>query len=108
MSEININQLQLLQQNLQNILLQKQQFQKQLSEIDSALNELKDSSNVYKIIGNIMVASKKPELQKDLQQKKEIIDLRLKNFEKQEQTLKQKAEELQQKMMEELKNTKKV
>jgi prefoldin beta subunit len=107
MSEININQLQLLQQNLQNILLQKQQFQKQLSEIDSALNELKDSSNVYKIIGNIMVASKKPELQKDLQQKKEIIDLRLKNFEKQERTLKQKAEELQQKMMEELKNTKK-
>jgi len=103
MAETDINQLQLLQQNLQNILLQKQQFQKQLAEIDSALKEIETSSNTYKIIGNIMVATKKAGLQKDLKQKKEILDLRLKNFEKQEQTLKEKAEELQTKVMEQLK-----
>ena len=103
MAEADINQLQLLQQNLQNILLQKQQFQKQLAEIDSALKEIGTSSNTYKIIGNIMVMTKKSDLQKDLKQKKEILDLRLKNFEKQEQTLKEKAEELQQKVMEQLK-----
>lgn len=103
MTGANITQLQLLQQNLQNILIQKQQFQKQLTEIDSALKEIKTSPTAYKIIGNIMVASKKEDLQKDLRQKKEILDLRLKNFEKQEQTLKQKTEELQQKVMEEFK-----
>jgi len=103
MAETDINQLQLLQHNLQNILLQKQQFQKQLAEIDSALKEIETSSNTYKIIGNIMVATKKAGLQKDLKQKKEILDLRLKNFEKQEQTLKEKAEELQTKVMEQLK-----
>ncbi|MBR9683369.1 prefoldin subunit beta [Candidatus Woesearchaeota archaeon] len=106
MTQADFNQLQLLQQNLQNTLLQKQQFQKQSMEIDSALEELKDSSAAYKIIGNIMVASKKPDLQKDLQQKKELIDLRLKNFEKQEQMLKEKAEELQKKVMEQLKEKK--
>lgn len=106
MTEANLNQLQLLQQNLQNILLQKQQFQKQLAEFDSALKELETSSNAYKIVGNIMVASKKPDLKKDIQNKKEILDLRLKNFEKQEQILKQKTEELQQKVMEEMKQKK--
>ena len=103
MSETDIDQLQLLQQNLQNILLQKQQLQKQLSEIDSALESMKDSTSTYKIIGNIMVASKKTDLQKDLQQKKETFDLRIKNFEKQEQTLKQKLEEFQQKVMQQIK-----
>lgn len=103
MSETDINQLQLLQQNLQNILLQKQQLQKQLSEIDSALESMKDSTSTYKIVGNIMVASKKTDLQKDLQQKKETFDLRIKNFEKQEQTLKQKLGEFQQKVMQQIK-----
>lgn len=103
MTETNLNQLQLLQQNLQSVLLQKQQLQKQLVEIESALKELETSPQAYKIIGNIMVASKKDDLQKDIQQKKEIIDLRLKNFEKQEQTLKQKTEDLQKTVMEDLK-----
>lgn len=102
MAETDLTQLQLLQQNLQNILLQKQHFQKQLIEIDSALKELETSSTAYKIIGNIMVASKRTDLQKDLQQKKEILDLRFKNFEKQEQVLKQKTEELQQKVLTQL------
>ena len=84
MSETDITQLQLLQQNLQNILLQKQQFQKQSAEIDSALKEIETTKASYKIIGNIMVASQKQDLQKELQQKKELLDLRLKNFEKQE------------------------
>jgi prefoldin beta subunit len=103
MPETDINQLQLLQQNLQNILLQKQQLQKQLNEIDSALESLKDSDSAYKIVGNIMVVSKKTDLQKDLQQKKETLNLRIKNFEKQEQILKQKLEESQKNVMQQLK-----
>lgn len=106
MTETDLGQLQLLQQNLQNLFLQKQQFQKQLAEIDSALKELETSSTAYKILGNIMVASEKAALQKELQQKKELVELRLKSLTKQEQSLKQKTEELQQKVLTELKKKK--
>ena len=103
MADADINQLQLLQQNLQNVMLQKQQFQKQIAEFDSALEELENTETAYKIIGNIMVASKKDNLKKDLEQKKEVLSLRIKNFEKQEKTLKENTEELQKKVLENLK-----
>ncbi len=98
-----INQLQLLQQNLQNTILQKQQFQRQLTEVDSALKEIDTSENVYKIVSNLMISVKKPEIKQDLQQKRELFDLRLKNFEKQEKKLKENIEEMQKKVLENLK-----
>jgi prefoldin beta subunit len=71
-----ISQLQLVEQKLQGILLQKQTFQTQLLEVENALNELKKAKgDTFKIIGNIMVASKKEALNKDLKSKKEILDL---------------------------------
>lgn len=106
MAEAEITQLQLLQQNLQNNLLQRQQLERQAAEIDSALNELETSPSAYKILGQIMVASKKEELQKELKEKKELLDLRVRNLAKQEQTLKQKSEELRQKVLENLKKKK--
>lgn len=103
MNDQDIFQLQLLQQNLQNIVLQKQHLQKQLAEINSALEEIVSSPSVYKIIGDIVVASEKNSLKKELEQKKEILQLRLKNFEKQEQILKEKTEETQKKVLEKVK-----
>jgi|SRR3989339_1363421 len=105
-SETEIAQLQLLQQNIQSLLLQKQQFQKQLTEFESALLELKDSEVIYRIIGNIMVASKKADVEKDLKQKKEVLDLRLNSIDKQEKMLKQRMEETQKKVLEGLKQKK--
>ena len=99
MTDADITQLQLLQQNLQNILVQKQQFQRQLTEIDSALNETESAETTYKILGNIMVSTNKESLQKELKEKKDLLDLRLKNFEKQETALKEKTEELQKNVM---------
>jgi chaperonin cofactor prefoldin len=63
--EDHLMQLQIAQQNLQNILLQKQQFQMQLNEFTSALSELKTTEKAYHIVGNLMVASKKEDLEKD-------------------------------------------
>lgn len=90
-----INQLQIYEQGLQNILLQKQQFQSQISEIDSALKELENSSQSYKIIGNIMVNSKKEDLKKDLESRKSTLELRIKTIEKQEESIKEKAKKIQ-------------
>jgi len=98
-----INQLQLLQQNLQNLILQKQQVQNQMLEIESALTELKTTDKAYKIVGKIMLASSKDRLIKNLQEKKEVSEVRIKNFKEQETSLQKNIEEVQKEVMEELK-----
>lgn len=103
-TEQKINQLQLFEQSLQNILAQKQQFQMQLMEIESALNELDKSDTAYKIVGNIMVASNKEDLKSDLKSKEEVVNLRLTTLEKQENQIKEKAEKLQSEVLKKIKN----
>lgn len=103
-TEQKIGQLQLYEQSAQSILSQKQQFQMQLVEIESALSELEKSEEAYKIIGNIMVASKKEDLKTDLNSKKDIVSLRLKTLEKQENQIKEKAEKLQAEVLKKIKN----
>jgi prefoldin beta subunit len=102
-----IDQLQLLQQNLQNLVLQKQQVQNQLLETDSAISELKTTDKAYKIVGKIMLASSKENLIKDLEEKKEISEVRIKNFKEQESSLQKNIEEVQKEVMGELKGEEK-
>ena len=102
-TEQKISQLQLYEQSLQSILLQKQQFQSQLIETESALKELETTKEAYKIIGNIMVASKKEDIKKDLESKKEIISLRIKTLEKQETQIREKAKKLQEEISKNIK-----
>ena len=78
---------------------QRQQFQMQLLEVESALEELKKTDKAYRIIGNIMVASEKPALEKELQEKKDRIEIRVKSFEKQETLLKDQAKALREEIM---------
>lgn len=102
-----IMQLQQLEQNLQRFLMQKQHFQTQLLEVDNALEELsKAKGDTYKIIGTIMVSAEKEGLKKELAEKKEILELKLKSFEKQEDITKEKATKLQAEVMEKLKDKK--
>ena len=95
--------LQQIEQELQSFLLQKQNFQNQTIEVDSALKELESSNESYKIIGNIMIRSGKDELVKDLKSKKEMASLRIKTIEKQENMLREKAGKIQSEVMEKLK-----
>ena len=98
-SDEKVAQLQLLEQNMQQFLMQKQQFQMQLSEITTALENLKDTNNAYKIIANIMVSSKKEDLEKELQQKKEMLELRIKSLEKQEDSIREKSKKIQKEVL---------
>lgn len=85
-----IQELQILEQNMQNLLLQKQAFMFELNETDNALEELKNSKDdVYKLVGQIMIKSKKDDVEKDLSNKKNVIDLRVKAIEKQEELIKE-------------------
>ena len=89
-----LEQLQGIEQQLHQSLLQRQQLSAQQLEIESALEELKGAKNAFKIVGNIMVQSAPDVLVKDLEQKKELVALRLKSLDKQEEQLRKHAEDL--------------
>ena len=94
-----ISKLQILEQRIQSLIMQKQNFQSQTLEIENALGEIGDAKETYKIVGNVMVSVDRNELKKDLTSKKEIADLKLKNIEKEEKKLRGEAEELQKEVM---------
>lgn len=98
----NLKQLQLLQQNLQNVLVQKQQVQTQLLEVESAAKQLESTSSAYKLVGKIMIAFSTSSLLQELQEKKEVIQLRLKTISAQEQKLQGTIETVQQDVVKEL------
>lgn len=101
-----VNQLQLAQQNLQNILTQKQQLEAQLSELDSSLSELGAASQAYKIIGKIMISCSGEKLTSELKERKEVITLRVQSMQKQEDKIKEHIEKLQKEVLEEYKQKK--
>ncbi|MEK6841172.1 MAG: prefoldin subunit [Nanoarchaeota archaeon] len=103
-SEKKVQELQLIEQNLSNLVMQKQAFQSRLLENENALRELEETKKQsYRIIGNILVAMDKEKLKKDLLSEKDIFELRIKNIEKQENKLKEKAQELQAEVLKNLK-----
>ena len=97
-----ISQLQLIEQSLQNLSSQKQQFQLQLMETESALKELENAKEAYKIIGSIMVLTGKDDLKKELDSKKSVIELRIKNIDKQENQIREKSSKIRAKVMEKM------
>lgn len=90
-----IRQLQMLEQALQQLLMQKQAFQLQLMETEAALKEIQGTQEAYKIVGNVMILTKKEELEKELREKKETTELRVSSLDKQEARTREKASALQ-------------
>ena len=104
-SKEDIQTFQNLQQQLQMILMQKQNIQAQKSEVENALSEINkvDEKDAYEVVGNIMVKKSKKELIESLEKKKEMFDLRLKTIEKQQSKLSEKATEIQEKISKNIK-----
>ena len=99
-----VQDLQMLDQNLQGFIAQKQVNQLELNESNNALDELKktSSSEVFKITGGIMIKTKKEDLVKNLEEKKKLLDLRVNSIEKQEKLLEEKASKLREDINKEL------
>ena len=103
-TEQSIAQVQMMEQNMQTTVMQKQSFQAQLLEIENAIKELQESKKeVFRIVGSLMIEGNKEDLKKDLNNKKEIFELRVSNLEKQEKKIKEKAEQLQAAVMKQIK-----
>ena len=99
-----IQHLQILEQNLQSFLLQKQAFQFELNETENALKEVgKTKEDIFKIIGQVMIKSAKEDIENELKQKKDILELRIKSFEKQESRLKEESEKLKEEVIRKIK-----
>lgn len=99
-TESQIKELQMLEQNLQSVMMQKQAFQMELSEVENAMEELAQSGDeVYRIAGNIMVKATKEKITKDLNQKKDMLLLRMKAVTNQEKSLQENSEELRNKVL---------
>ena len=95
-----------LQQNLQAILMQKQQLEIETAEIDKALEELKKAKEedaVYKAAGPILIKANRDEIIKELEEKKELANTRSTVLTKQENRIKDSLKEAQSKLDEMLK-----
>lgn len=99
-TEKKIQEIQILEQNLHNFLLQKQNFQIENAEIQNALEELDISGDeVYKVIGQVMLKTEKEKLLEDLKNREESLNLRIKTLEKQEKELTKRIESLREDIM---------
>ena len=102
-----IGKMQQSQQNLQSILMQKQQVEMENVESDRALEELKkasDEDQVFKYAGSILIKSNKKSLIDELEEKKELSKTKSTVLAKQEERLKTSLQEQEQKIQEMLKN----
>ena len=95
-----IEQAQGLQQELQVLLSQKGSLTLELNDIKRALDELEktDEKEAYKISGSILIKSSIDDIRKELNERKEISDIRIQAIEKREKKIKEKIEEIKDKI----------
>lgn len=100
-TQMKIQEAQMLEQNFQQLLQQKQMFNAELNETDFALAELdKSEGDVFKIVGGqIVIKSDKKTLTEDLTQRKELMSNRLNSIDEQEKEFSEKMDQLREEIM---------
>jgi len=97
-----IMQFQQLQQQIQVIANQKYQIEMQVSEIDRTVEELDKldkKAPIYKSVGSLLVGvENKDDLKKELEEKKETLEIRTKTLGNQEKSLRDRHLELQEEL----------
>ena len=94
-SESRIQELAFIEQNLQNILFEKQALNLEFSEVESACTHLNNSDDdVFRVLGNLLVRQDKSKALEEMEEKKKILNLRLKSLERQEESLSKKLVDL--------------
>ena len=89
------------QQNLQAVMIQKQQVEMELSETEKALEELgkaTDSEAIYKFAGNLLIKVQKATVMNELNEKKELANTRKMVLAKQESRFRDNLKDLQAKI----------
>jgi len=94
----NLVKLQQLQAQLTQIVAERNVLQSELREIEKALSilkELGEDAEVYRSAGHLLIRVKKEDAVKELEDRKEVIEIRLKSLEKQESLVRSRINEVQ-------------
>jgi len=100
-----LSRMQQLQNMLQQLVIQKQRLELELSESDRALKTLEDTpsdAKVYKSAGAVLVQKDKDIVVKELTERKEFLGLRSKVLVKQETNTRERLTKLQENLQKEL------
>lgn len=101
--EKEIVEYQKMEKQLEAVTSQLYQMQAQKQEMENALELLsKTGDEVYKAAGSVMVKVDKDSAVKDIKEKLELIDLKLKTMKEQEEALRNRVQRLTKKLQEEL------
>lgn len=95
-----VEQAQIFQQELQTLLSQKGTLTMEMNDIKRALDELEktEEKDAYRISGSILIKKDVDAIKNDLNEKKELIDIRIQTIEKRENKIKDKIEEIKEKV----------
>ncbi|HZE77477.1 MAG TPA: prefoldin subunit beta [Nitrososphaeraceae archaeon] len=103
-----VSRLQQLQQNLQAIMMQKQQVELEVVESDRALEELKkieQDNTVYKSAGPLLIKANREEVLKELEEKRDLLNTRTMVLGKQETRVKENLKEVENKINQMIRGT---
>lgn len=99
-NENKAQEMQLIEQSLHNVLMQKQAFQMEEAETKSALKEIEGAGEeVYKIVGQLMIKSDKKRIEDELKNKEKMIGLRLNSLQKQEENLSEQLSKIREELI---------
>lgn len=96
-----LGQYQQIRQQYQEIALQRRRLETQLSEAKSAMEELdklQSGEIIYRSVGNLMIRVEKEEAKKELAERIETLDLRIKVHQRQETKIVNRMKEMESKI----------
>ncbi len=95
-TQLQIQELQILEQSFQQLLMQKNAFNMENNEVNLIINEVeKTEGEIMRIIGSqVVIKSSKEKILEDMKHKKELIETRLKSIDDQEKEASEKIESL--------------
>ncbi|MFH1978139.1 MAG: prefoldin subunit beta [Candidatus Aenigmatarchaeota archaeon] len=97
-------QAQMYQQQLQMLASQKENINMQLVEMKKAQEELEKNkeNELFKVVGPLLIKTDNVSMRKELAEKKDVLELRLKTLDKNEKKLQITFEELREKLSKKL------
>lgn len=103
-TQAKIQEAQMLEQGFQQVMQQKQALNYELNETDFSLKELDSSDGeVFKIVGSqVIIKSTKEKLTKEMTDKKQLIESRLKTIDEQEKEVSEKLNVLREEIMQKI------
>jgi prefoldin beta subunit len=105
MEKDKLQKMQIFQENLQSILMQKQAFQMEMDETLSAIREVESSKDdVYKLVGQLMIKIKKEKITEELEEKRKVIHSSLEKLEADEEKISSELKKIRDEIIKESKN----